>query len=130
MYVIVKNSRAYAGGPGYAGPSCPPDAVSWIYPFRSVAERDAAKLSLENPVGFHVEAYRKPPYEHKPWRYELHFAGGEPAKLAIENKGRRSVYKYSDKNNRLLNELSFRYLCRSGYDMGDSGIIWWTDFRA
>lgn len=59
-YVIVKSSRLYRGGPGYAGYTCELARLSGglIYNAEDIANRHAAQLTKHNPVGFHVEEYQ------------------------------------------------------------------------
>jgi hypothetical protein len=64
-HVIVKASREYHGGPGYAGPACKQAGIEpgRIYDTRSDAYRDGKKLSAVNPVGFRVVPYVAKPHE-------------------------------------------------------------------
>lgn len=61
MYVVVKSSRDYAGGEGYAGPACEKAGVEpgKIYHFILDADAAAKKLTAVNPVGFKVVRYHK-----------------------------------------------------------------------
>ena len=70
MYVIMKKSRLYLGGVGYAGPTCQkanvqPGRVYTDEEF-STACIDAAKLSDQNPVGFEVVEYKEQTDERLP----------------------------------------------------------------
>ena len=61
MFVIMKSTRLYLGGPGYAGPACQKAGVQTgkIYSDKAEAEADARKLSQANPVGFVVTEHKE-----------------------------------------------------------------------
>lgn len=131
-YIIIKSSRAYSGGPGYAGSkTCEKAGVEpgKIYANRAEAEHDAALLSEVNPVGFVVEEYFDPPSKHMPWRYEIYFNASGPIGIVVENKGRRAHYNYSGKNHALLNVLLFHYRYTCGWWQHENETVWWFDFR-
>lgn len=60
-YVIMKASRTYKEGAGYAGPTCKDAGVTpgKIYISYSEAIRDAKLLTRYNPAGFYVCVYRE-----------------------------------------------------------------------
>ena len=59
-YVIIKSTRWYEGGPGYAGPTCEAASVppGKIYDSEDEATLAAARLNKCNMIGFTVEEYR------------------------------------------------------------------------
>ncbi len=61
LYVIIKSSRLYLGGPGYSGPACLEANIEpgKIYESFEEASKDAKLLTKFNSIGFTVENFRK-----------------------------------------------------------------------
>lgn len=61
MFVIIKKSRLYLGGPGYSGPSCNWAKVETgkIYKSMEDAYKDCQKLNQVNSVGFEILPYKE-----------------------------------------------------------------------
>lgn len=59
MFVIMKSTRLYKGGPGYAGGSCAIAGVPYgkVYTDRAEAEKDCDKLCRVNLAGFTVRPF-------------------------------------------------------------------------
>ena len=60
-YVIIKSTRWYEGGPGYAGPTCDLASIppGKIYDSEEEAEMAAARLNAMNRIGFTVEEFKE-----------------------------------------------------------------------